>query len=71
VQYPLRQSRQSHHQLNDVAVDADDEISVFVLAHQQPNQLALALLAVGGITFTMRSSETLTRGDSDRIARFG
>jgi hypothetical protein len=71
VQYLLRQSRQSQHQINDLAVDADDEKSVFVLAHQQPNQLALALLTMGGIAFAMGPGKTLTRGDGDRIARLG
>jgi hypothetical protein len=46
-------------------------MSAFILAHQQPNQLALSLLAMSCITFAMRSGETLARGDSDGIARLG
>ena len=46
-------------------------MSAFILAQQQPNQFALSLLAMSCITFAMRSSETLARGDSDGIARLG
>jgi hypothetical protein len=46
-------------------------MSSFILAHQQPNQFALSLLAMCGITFAMRSGETLARSDSNGIARLG
>jgi len=45
-------------------------VSLFIFAHQQFDQFALALLAMRGTAFAMRSCETLAGGDSDRIARF-
>jgi hypothetical protein len=46
-------------------------MSVFISAHQQPDQFAFSLLAIRRITFAMRSGETLARRDSDGIARLG
>lgn len=54
-----------------MAIETNGQISVFVLAHQQPNQLALALLAMRGVTFAMGSGQTLTRSDSNGIAWLG
>lgn len=45
-------------------------MSVFIPAHQQPNQFAFSLLAIRRITFAMRSGQTLAGGDRDGIARF-
>jgi len=67
----LRQSLQEPHQVNEVFVDTGNAGSLFILAHQQPYQFTLALLAMGGATFSMRSGETLAGGDSDGITRFG
>jgi hypothetical protein len=46
-------------------------MSVFIPAHQQPNQFAFSLLAIRRITFAVRSGHTLARSDSDGIARLG
>jgi hypothetical protein len=71
VKHLLRQSLQEPHQVNEAFVDAGNAVSLFILAHQQPDQFALALLAMCGTAFAMGSGEALAGGDSDRITRFG